>query len=1778
MTYLDRIKGVVMKRRLSVIFLFIMLFSLSAFQAVFAEDDDIASGNYNGADWRITSEGELIIGDEGETQYLSYSSYNGDLPWDPYKAEVKTARFDGNVIAQNLVSVFSNCTNMTSVDLSGLNASQVVDMSGMFASCITLKELDLSGFDTSNAVAMNSLFSGCLSLTNLDLSGFKTSHVNSMNNMFSRCSSLTNLNLSGFDTSKVINMGSMFEECTSLTNLDLSDFDTGNATNMRSMFSNCTSLTSLDLSGFNTGKVTDMGGMFAVCNSLTELDLSGFNTSNVTTMAGMFSDCTSLTNLNLSGFNASNVTDMSWMFTRCSSLKSLNFSGFNTSNVTNMQFMFDGCSALTDLDLSGFDTRNVTSMDHLFYDCGSLSNLNLSGFDTINVTNMDSMFSYCSSLTNLDLSGFNTINVTKMGNLFDSCSALTNLDISGFDTSNTTAMNSMFRECSALTNLDLSGFDTRNVTDMYYMFQNCNSLTELVLSGFNTSNVTSMNFMFSGCRSLTNLDFSSFNTSQVTDMRYMFNGCSALANLDLSGFDMSNVTKASGILQDCSSLKTLKTPKNVTLDTNLPFTMYDSKGNEYTALPKNLTNSIDLYDAVPETPSDDIASGNLDGLDWRITSEGELIIGAEGETQYLDFYHINSPWKDYVNEVKTARFDGNVIGKNLDILFLDCQHMTSVDFTGLDTSNATSMNSMFSGCSSLTELDLSGFVTNKVTNMDYMFKGCSSLTALDLSGFNTSSVTDMRCMFNSCNALTNLDLSGFVTSNVTDMSYMFNGCRSLTALNLSGFNTSNVTYMMGMFTDCSSLVELKLSGFDTSKVTSMVQMFAGCSSLTELNLSGFDTSNVTDMFAMFSSCRALTALDLSNFDTSKVTSMAQMFYDCLALNSLNLSGFDTSSVTEMTSMFNGCNALAELDVSGFDTSKVASMYSMFFGCNSLTKLNLSGFNTSNVADISYMFCNCSALANLDLSGFNTSNVSSMISMFSGCSSLTTLDLSSFDMNNVVESIYMLQNCSSLKTLDAPKNVTLDTSLPFNMYDSGGTEYTNLPKNLTSSIKLYNEAPVAPAVEIVSKEFVESASLNGQPRETMYGEEFAAVVGDKVIVTLSDGNVVTFEYTDTGAGSIAWVPTSTNPLSETPEVAVSLNRTGKGGRIYDTHVGDVEYENLFVRYSGNVDGLSFSGAQPFRTKIVDCPYRVRVGDLVYHSGTDNNALVYAFSSVSNFDYAVELPDTISFSNGNTATSFVFAWFHDLPKLTAITLPENTTNIDGGCFINTGLTEITIPEACTIIGEHAVGYNMVGSDYIKVDGFTIRGYKGSAAETYANENGFTFVPIDDIPAVDIVKAEFTESPSLNGQPRETQYGETLAAVAGDKVTVTREDGSTVTFEYVIDGSGNGNWAASSTATLAETPTMNILYANERKGTSFYNTQVGYTEDLTVSFSGSIDGRHFNGSLSTKTKIVDCPFRVRIGDVVYQNDASQGVVLVYGDVDISDYAEPVILQDSVRFSDGTTMNAFRIESFRNLPNLTSVTLPENTVSIGYDCFLNTGLKEITIPESCQKIEAFAVGYVNRSTKVDGFTIRGYKDSAAETYANENGFTFVEIKDEPAPEPVSIVGASVTNIVTKTRTGRAITQSPVVKLNGVALKNGVDYTLSYKNNINASTSAYVTITGKGNYKGSITRKFTITPLVPALNLKSVSKGSKSFTARWPIAKKAVQKQFTGYQIQYSTDKTFATGTKVKSTTQRKAKQVVIRKLKKKKNYYVRIRRYLKWNGQLVYSNWSAVKKVKTK
>ena len=120
------------------------------------------------------------------------------------------------------------------------------------------------------------------------------------------------------------------------------------------------------------------------------------------------------------------------------------------------------------------------------------------------------------------------------------------------------------------------------------------------------------------------------------------------------------------------------------------------------------------------------------------------------------------------------------------------------------------------------------------------------------------------------------------------------------------------------------------------------------------------------------------------------------------------------------------------------------------------------------------------------------------------------------------------------------------------------------------------------------------------------------------------------------------------------------------------------------------------------------------------------------------------------------------------------------------------------------------------------------------------------------------------------------------------------------------------------------------------------------------------------------------------------------------------------------------------------------------------------------------------------------------------------------------------------------------------------------------------VKITFSGNYKGTVTKTFTIAP--KGTSLKSVKAGKKSFTATW----KKQSKQTNGYQVQYAKDKKFTKSVKTTTVSKNTTVKKAVKKLSAKKTYYVRVRTYktVKVNKKTVkiYSGWSAVKKVKTK
>lgn len=123
-------------------------------------------------------------------------------------------------------------------EISTIDTSNIANMSNMFTNCSNLTSLDLSIFDTNNVINMSYMFSACSSLTSLDLSNFNTSNVNNMSSMFRNCSSLKSLNLSSFNTSSVTNMSSMFRNCSKLTNLNISNFDFTKVISYSNIFDN----------------------------------------------------------------------------------------------------------------------------------------------------------------------------------------------------------------------------------------------------------------------------------------------------------------------------------------------------------------------------------------------------------------------------------------------------------------------------------------------------------------------------------------------------------------------------------------------------------------------------------------------------------------------------------------------------------------------------------------------------------------------------------------------------------------------------------------------------------------------------------------------------------------------------------------------------------------------------------------------------------------------------------------------------------------------------------------------------------------------------------------------------------------------------------------------------------------------------------------------------------------------------------------------------------------------------------------------------------------------------------------------------------------------------------------------------------------------------------------------------------------------------------------------------------------------------------------------------
>ncbi len=156
-------------------------------------------------------------------------------------------------------------------------------------------------------------------------------------------------------------------------------------------------------------------------------------------------------------------------------------------------------------------------------------------------------------------------------------------------------------------------------------------------------------------------------------------------------------------------------------------------------------------------------------------------------------------------------------------------------------------------------------------------------------------------------------------------------------------------------------------------------------------------------------------------------------------------------------------------------------------------------------------------------------------------------------------------------------------------------------------------------------------------------------------------------------------------------------------------------------------------------------------------------------------------------------------------------------------------------------------------------------------------------------------------------------------------------------------------------------------------------------------------------------------------------------------------------------------------------------------------------------------------------------------------------------------------------TVTVKAGTLKPATKISADTKNIDLTYSSGRKN-----VGTYkVTIKGKGNYTGTITKSFRINPKGVAIS--SLKSGKKALTVTWKKPAANYRNQLTGYQIRYSTSSNMSIA-KVVKVTSKTATTKTIKNLKANKKYYVQIRTYRVKNGVNYTSAWSAKKSIKTK
>ena len=686
------------------------------------------------------------------------------------------------------------------------------------------------------------------------------------------------------------------------------------------------------------------------------------------------------------------------------------------------------------------------------------------------------------------------------------------------------------------------------------------------------------------------------------------------------------------------------------------------------------------------------------------------------------------------------------------------------------------------------------------------------------------------------------------------------------------------------------------------------------------------------------------------------------FRDCSSLTSVTIS----SSVTSIGRYtFSGCRGLTSITI----PKSVSSIgNSAFSGCSGLTSITVEEGNMCYDSRN-----NCNAIidksSNILVAGCNNTIIPNSVtsiggSAFEGCSSLTSITipnsvtsiggsafygcsgLTSITIPNSVTSIgeSAFQSCSGLISITIPNSVTSIGSSAFNGC-SGLTSIT-IPNSVTSiGNSAFNGCSGLTSITIPNS-------------VTSIGNSAFSDCSGLSSIIVNNGNT---KY-DSRDNCNAIIEKSSNTLVAGCKNTIIPNSVTSIGR-YAFHgcsgLTSITIPNS-VFYIG---GLAFYGCSGLAS--------ITIGKNVRDIGEDMQET--AFVQCSSLASIIVEEGNAKYDSRDNCNAIINTEYNTLiTGCKGTIIPNNVTKIEGGSFLGSGLTSITIPNSVTSIGVMAF-YECTGLTSITIP----NSVNSIGFQAFYGCRGLSNITIGNMVSR-IGEKAFSECVEIK-----------VVNCLAEKLSSSYNGGQGLyTNPTVFEGSNIENAAL-------HVPSSAI---NDYKGTA--------------PWSG------FGGFVSLSDE--DIPKTVLSDDVYYSYGSENRTITITGEGpmgsfdNIEDYPWYPIRNDIINLVIEPGVTSIAPNAFNGCTGLTSLAIPDGVTSIGAGAFDGcTGLISVTIPSSVTSVGAGAFDGCTSLTSVNISDLAawcnivfGDKSANPLTYAHHLFLNGEEIKDLVIPNGVTSIG----------------------------------------------------------------------------------------------------------------------------------------------------------------------------